>query len=695
MKRKSIVIIAILLVLQLCSSLSALPTTASEAELVVQGWLKTDSQPLETEIGQEVREVEIFTNDNGDPLYYVVYLDPSGFVIVSADDAIEPIIGFADDGTYDPSLDNPLGTLVTNDLNRRMASIQNSISLMTVMPQTQVSNTQKKWNYLLALAETSEGGFSLMGLNRISNVRVAPLVRSKWDQAKVYSSSGASKNCYNYYTPNNYPSGCTATAMAQLMRYYEHPRERIGRKSFQIKVNGYDDLKWTRGGDSNGGSYIWDLMVLEPSYNTQLDKRKAIGALCYDAGISINTDYTVDGSSSNLFKAREALLNTFQYENAISGLNYDYFTETLRDLGSGLTNMVNPNLDAGYPVILGLTGPDGGHAVLADGYGYNFSTLYYHLNIGWSGNHDAYYNLPTIDSNPSFNVVDECVYNIFTSGKGEIISGRVTDESGNPIRGAIVTAIESQHNPEFIIPVEIEDPQEWGMINSSYSDETNDKGIYAISGLNSNTMYTLNVNKTGHNFDSTVVTTGQSRDIGSVSGNRWGIDFIYTTAFIFEDTFSTSYLDRTKWTQSSYPVTVRQNSLQLGADYSFPGRIGQITQSGFGSITSKFIDLSQYLRASFTCKHKLNTDHSESDLVFKYWNGSDWKELSTLEGDHQDQANTYKELTIPLPSDALHAEFRLSISRSWVIPEIHNIGKSVYINYGDWSIDDVKIIPTH
>ena len=231
MKRKSIVILAILLVLQLCSSLSALPTTASEAEMVVQGWLKIDPQPLDTAIGQKVREVEIFTNENDEPLYYVVYLDPSGFVIVSADDAIEPIIGFADGGTYDPSPDNPMFSLVTNDLNGRMATSQSSISLMAVTPQSQVSNTQQKWNHLIAFAETSEYGFNLMGLNRITDVRVAPLVQSEWGQR-----TECDRYCYNYYTPNHYPSGCAATAMAQLMRYYKYPSEGIGRKSFQIKV---------------------------------------------------------------------------------------------------------------------------------------------------------------------------------------------------------------------------------------------------------------------------------------------------------------------------------------------------------------------------------------------------------------------------------------------------------------------------
>ena len=516
MKRKSIVITAILVVLQLCSSLSALPTTASEAEMVVRGWLKTDPQPLETEIGQEITGIETFTDDNGEPLYYIVYLEPSGFVVVSADDSVEPIIGFADDGTYDPSPDNPLGALVTNDLNRRMAADQGSVSLLSVTPQSEVSMTQQKWSHLIAMAETSEGGVSLMGLTRISDIRVAPLVQSEWDQE-----TACNRNCYNYYTPNHYPSGCTATAMAQLMRFHQYPIEPddslqlrnnlvLGKRSFTITVNGRNETRYLKGGDGNCGPYEWNRMVLIPDCSTTLSQRRAIGALCYDAGISTNTDYSADGSSANLTNAREALLSTFRYENAITGWNYNYFTETFRDLGSGLKGMVNPNLDAGYPVILGLTSPDGGHAVLADGYGYNFFTQYYHLNMGWSGNHDAWYNLSTIDSNPSFNVIDECVYNIFTSGKGEIISGRVTDSYGNPIIGATVTATPSRYPTHFIL---------------SYFDTTNDKGIYAISGLDSNTTYTISVNKTGYNFGTKEVSTGKSSDGGSVSGNRCEINF--------------------------------------------------------------------------------------------------------------------------------------------------------------------------
>jgi hypothetical protein len=502
--------VAVLVLLEFCcSSVWARPTTPHQAEKVVAGWLKADVQPLGTPLGQRVANVETFTNDDGQPVYYIVYLQPCGFVIVPADDLVEPIIGFADDGTYDPSLDNPLGALVTNDLNGRVAAVRDVQRSQATAGMERASVSQAKWQQLESLAD----GVVAMGLTSISDVRVAPLVQSKWWQGTV-TREDCPLACYNYYTPpfttpdgdpNNYVCGCTATALAQVIRYHRHPTTGIGVHTFQIHVSGSSTSANTRGGDGLGGPYSWSHMVLVPDCNTTETQRQAIGALCYDAGVSVNMYYTSTGSAANTLKHKDALTNIFKYGNAVKGYNSG------SNIGPGLIGMVNPNLDAKDPVTFEI-GPSYGHSIVCDGYGYNSSTLYHHLNMGWLGTDDAWYNLPDIDTSHipvPYTSVYKCVYNIHVSGAGdgEIISGRVLDRNGHPIAGATVSA-EAVGQAVSIIA------------------ESDSKGIYAFSTLNSNTTYTINALAGGYSFSSQLVTTGTSTDGSSVSGNVWGIDFV-------------------------------------------------------------------------------------------------------------------------------------------------------------------------
>jgi hypothetical protein len=417
--------------------------------------------------------------------------------------------------------------LVTRDIKGRIAGIRNTISLQTEGAVW----ARGKWRYFIDVAGTVENGISLMGANSISDVRVEPFVKSKWGQTTT-----CGEISFNYYTPDNYPCGCTATAMAQLMRYHEYPNGRasVGRKRFEIKVDDISQYAYTRGGDGNGGVYQWSLMELEPDCDTTPEQREAIGALCYDASVAAKTEYMEDASASNLRDARTALLGTFMYSNAVRGREEDGSISR-----EALNDMVNTNLDAGYPVILGIIKDDteAGHAVVADGYGYNFSTLYHHINMGWNGSDDIWYNLPEIDYSASdyYNVINGCIYNIFTYGSGEIISGRITDLSRKPVSGATVLA------------------RGWG---GPYTAETNENGVYALVKVNAHSTYTLSVIKPGYSFTEREVTTGRSGDIQNVSGNRWGVDFVageaatgYTSDYSIED-FETADFTKFAWVNS-------------------------------------------------------------------------------------------------------------------------------------------------
>ena len=89
-------------------------------------------------------------------------------------------------------------------------------------------------------------------------------------------------------------------------------------------------------------------MPLVPPANPTTTQCQAIGALVADAGATVNMAYTAGGSSSLLTDAKTALTTTFHFSSAIKGCNNN------NDIGAGLVGMINPNLDARYPVLLGM-----------------------------------------------------------------------------------------------------------------------------------------------------------------------------------------------------------------------------------------------------------------------------------------------------------------------------------------------------
>ena len=496
-----------ILLLCWCGSSSASPVTAERAHKMIGAWVAAHPRPMNSRLGSQIDSVETFADANGQPIYYVVYLRPNGFVIVPADDEIEPVICFAQAGSFDPSPDNPLGALVSRDLPGRINAAR-TIQKVVRSGKALQSFTQQemdirhlgekafdKWSKLLNAADSCS--VLAMSSGSMSDVRVSPLLQSKWSQ-----STECGNLCYNYYTPNNYVCGCVATAMAQYMRFWQYPTTGVGTGCFTVYVNGSATIKCLRGGDGLGGPYDWNDMTLDPDCSTTLTQRQAIGALTYDAGVAVSMEYASGGSGAYMYDADTAMTDTFGYSNSIYGYNSYSNIST-----AALSAMINPNLDWGNPVILGIHNASDGHVVVADGYGYSSSTLYHHLNLGWAGQYDAWYNLPDInDAYDPFNVIDSTLYNIYMSGSGEIISGRVLASDTNlPIAGATVTATRTG--------------------GGTYQAATNTNGIYAIAKIPSSSTYTVSAAKTGyHLFTSRNVSTGLSLDNHATSGNCWAVD---------------------------------------------------------------------------------------------------------------------------------------------------------------------------
>ncbi|HEY3324272.1 MAG TPA: C10 family peptidase [Planctomycetota bacterium] len=489
-------------------------TTPEQAQAAVTGWLKLDANPLGAALGQQIKEVKTFTDEAGATLYYVVNLQPSGFVLVSADDTIEPILAFSPVGAYDPSPGSPLFDIASQDQKGRIAAAKGAQAAIRQIAGARSAATgpQEKWVSLIAQASAE---VATRGLASISDVRVEPLVQTRWNQKFDYDVSGY---CYNYAIPKGYPCGCVATAMAQLMRTHEYPVSGVGTATFTVWVDNFPQPFRLYGGDGNGGAYDWTNMPYVPGRSATKAQRQAIGFLCHDAGAAVGMRYGATVSTASLSNAAKALKQTFHYGNAICASGFN------SNIGASLPHMMNTNLDAGLPVLLGILGAgEGGHAIVCDGYGYVSTTLYHHLNLGWAytppnANSDLWYALPKIDAPQAtapFSIVRECVYNVYKSGSGELISGRVTDTSDAPLSGVSVAAN-----------------------GSASTATTNVHGIYAFR-VASNTIYTMTASKSGYSFGSSKpVSTKQSLDGHSDTGNVWEVNLVGTPVVVPVPTIS-------------------------------------------------------------------------------------------------------------------------------------------------------------
>ena len=496
-------------------AVSAATVTADQAKTAVQRWLR-DDPALGCPVQGAVSEVRTCTPMNG-ASFHVVKLAAGGFVVTSADTRRAPVVAFSSGADLVEDDANPLWVLLKRDLAIRTQGefSGGGAQLMGAAPSEVEAANEAKWAKLLG------GGAQLMsaqGIASVSDVRVAPLLQSKWGQDTV-----GNGNCFNYYTPSNYVCGCVATAGAQIMRYFCYPTAAMPQYTNpNCAVDGTLTTLTTQ-----GGTYDWGQMPLVPVSSMIDVQRQAIGKLTSDLGICCCMSYrpaVSGGSGAGVYMLAHALTTYFGYASA----QIAQWGQLVDKSGSeDVRNALLSNFDAGFPVALSLYGVSGGHAVVGDGYGYSDGTLYIHFNMGWEGLDDAWYTPPAMSTTQiDFSILNGVVYNIFPKWPANMViySGRVLDANGVPVEGATV-AFSENHSPMSGI-------EGAGLVGYV---PTNAKGIYSLplvpgdyslTAFYGNSHAELNVQVTANVATPIALPDGYSYSPAPKVNNRCGVDFV-------------------------------------------------------------------------------------------------------------------------------------------------------------------------
>lgn len=434
----------------------AVPVTESQVKLAAKGWAARGGT-LGSEIGLSVEKVTAHSTTNG-AAFYAVKMSGGGTLFMSADTDYSPVIAFTSSADDFSTIDHrsPLWSILNRDISALKSASEASAqaaaanSTLAVKMASLAAAGAKLWGELIAEGSDKDLDYGdPITSGDPGDLRVGPLVKSQWSQSL---SNGQA--CWNYYTPNgsdpdafvagdtgNVVCGCVATAMAQIMRYHSYPTASLSPLSRGC-FWGTETTKMSL--TTQGGVYDWEKMTLVPNGKSDLtdENYQAIGKLTSDAGISVYMQYNSDGKGSSgafSFDISGAMKNYWQYGSAV------YFGPSSMDdtdLANASRSTLYSNFDAGLPVFMGIPG----HQIVADGYGWNNELEYVHLNMGWAGQDDFWYNLPEMTvANPGFTAVDDLVYNVIPDGRetSAVISGRTLDDGGNAVAGSVVELYQS------------------------------------------------------------------------------------------------------------------------------------------------------------------------------------------------------------------------------------------------------------
>lgn len=295
------------------------------------------SKDVSFEIVQTVKK-------NGRNCFYIIN-HKNGFTIVSADDRLPEVLGFSNQGSFNPDSVPVNMQWWLEEYEKDIDAYLSKNPQPEVQYATRASNDERK--------------------------AISPMLKTKWDQGSPYNFMCP----YDNRLGGVCVTGCVATAMAQVMRYHEWPKKSTGSKGDVVFNTKYD----------------WDNMlnVYEDDKYTDTQSN-AVAELMRDCGLSVDMQYSAYESGAYNEQVQVALREYFDYNPSMEFAWRDY-----HDMKEW-NEIVYSELAENRPVYYSGSSSRGGHAFVCDGY---LAADFFHFNWGWGGYQDGYFLLNAL--NPS------------------------------------------------------------------------------------------------------------------------------------------------------------------------------------------------------------------------------------------------------------------------------------------------------
>ena len=285
-----------------------------------------------------------------------------GYVIISSDDRTTPVLGFSDTGSFDPDR-------MPDNMRAWLQGYADEIAWLQQHGST--ASSPKK-------ARKKVGSHS--------TDYIAPLLSTTWNQGEPYNNL-----CPEYEDPQNgtlkCATGCVATAMAQVMKYFEWPTDPTQ------PIPGYTSPRCNHNlPELPATTFDWVNMKDDYSGGYTEAEANAVATLMQYCGWSLNMNYG-PSSSSNTYNVETALKTYFGYSSTAKTVIRSAYTY------ANWTDLIYHELANARPIVYGGQSAGGGHEFVCDGYKFDSEsgTDFFHINWGWGSLSDGFFTLSALD----------------------------------------------------------------------------------------------------------------------------------------------------------------------------------------------------------------------------------------------------------------------------------------------------------
>ena len=362
-----------------------------QAKIVAENFLKSETGSTHLKAMLAYRQDET----DGSVAYYVFnFQNQKAFVIVTGNDNLKPVVAYSTESSF--NISNTERSGVSYWLKKTHKQIQSAVT-KNIQADARISGL---WNAYV-------NGTPVMNIQSSS---VLKLLDTEWNQGYE---DGLEYNslCPQSSNGKYCPVGCTATAMAQIMKFWNYPAQGTGSHSYDDNEN---SIQGHHSANFGATTYNWPEMSDPDLISRYVD------TLMYQCGVAVETDYELDGSGAKLIlgahSAKDAYLNYFGYSSTIDGkTRFGHST-------SNWIDMLKTELDAGRPVqYAGGNGWGKSHTWVVDGYN---TSDWFHMNWGWGGLSNGWYNLDDISpfvngEEISLNAYEEAIIGIQPPNRSE------------------------------------------------------------------------------------------------------------------------------------------------------------------------------------------------------------------------------------------------------------------------------------